>query len=77
MAPELEDYWFERRGRRCGARPTGWRGRLLTALYTLAVSAAAYLLAERTVIGFLAAILLASAIFLRIVAAKTRGGLHW
>jgi len=74
MAPELENYWFERRGRWCSAAPTAWQGRLLTALYTLVVTASAYLLVERTLIGGIVAMMLATVIFLLIIAAKTRGG---
>ena len=77
MAPELEDYWFERVGRRCTVRTTSWQGGLLLALYTLAVTAAITLLMDRTITGFIAAIVLATATFLKIAAAKTRGGLGW
>jgi hypothetical protein len=77
MAPELENYWFERKGRWCGAKPIGWQGRLLTALYTLTVTASAYLLIERTIVGGIVAVVLATAAFLMITAAKTRGGLGW
>jgi hypothetical protein len=77
MAPELENHWFERTGRRCGAKPTGWQGRLLTALYTMVVTASAYLLVDRTIIGFVVVLVMATAIFLLIAAAKTRGGLGW
>ena len=73
MAPELEDYWFERTGRGCRARVTGWQGRLLIALYTLVATAAAAWLVDRSI----ALMLLSSAIFLWIAAAKTRGGLGW
>jgi hypothetical protein len=77
MAPELENHWFERTGRLCGARPIGWQGRLLTALYTLVVTASAYLLIDRTIFGFVVVLVLATIIFMLITAAKTRGGLGW
>ena len=77
MAPELDTYWFERTGRGCCSRPTGWQGRMLLSLYTMAVTGAAYLLADRTIVGFVVAIILTTAIFLRIAAAKSRGGLGW
>jgi len=77
MAPELETYWFERSGRCCGAKPTGWQGRLFTAIYAPIVTASAYLLVDRTIVGFLVAILLATAVFMLIAAVKTRGGLGW
>ena len=74
MAPELQNHWFERRGGLCGARPSAWQGRLLTTLYTLSVTASAYLLVERTVIGAIVAMVLATVIFLLVIAAKTGGG---
>jgi hypothetical protein len=77
MAPELENHWFERTGRLCGARPIGWQGRLLIAFYTAVVTASAYLLIDRSILGFVVILLLATAIFMLITAAKTRGGLGW
>ena len=77
MAEELENYWFERVGGRCNARTISWQGGTLITLYILAVTAATALLMDRTLIGFLAAIVLATGIFLWIAAAKTRGGLGW
>jgi hypothetical protein len=50
---------------------------MLLSLYTMAVTGAAWLLADRTMIGFIVAIVLITAIFLRIAAAKSRGGLGW
>jgi len=77
MAPELEDYWFERRGAGwCSrTRTTSWKGWVLTGLYSAIVTAAALLLAERTIIGFVAILVVASTAFLLLVASKTRGGL--
>lgn len=77
MAPELESFWFERTGRGCCARTTGWQGRLLVALYTMVVTSAAALLADRSIAALVAAVVLATGIFLRIAAAKSRGGLGW
>jgi hypothetical protein len=77
MAPELENYWFERVGGRCNARTISWQGGLLISLYILAVTAVTTLLIDRTIIGFLAALVLTTGIFLWIAAAKTRGGLGW
>ena len=77
MAPELEDHWFERIGPGCRARTVGWRGNLCVAVYALAVTAAATLLIDRTMLGFIAAFVLATGIFLKVAAAKTRGGLGW
>ena len=77
MAKELENYWFERIGGRCNARTISWQGGLLITLYIMAVTAATALLIDRTIIGFLAAIGLASGTFLWIAAVKTRGGLGW
>jgi len=75
MAPELEDHWFVRKGRWCGATSIGWQGALLTTLYVAVVTAATSLLLDRTLIGFVAVVLLATAIFVVIVAAKTSGGI--
>jgi len=75
MAEELENYWFERIGGRCNARTISWQGGVLISLYISAVTAATAWLMDRTIVGFLAAILLATGIFLWIAAAKTRGGL--
>jgi len=74
MAPELDTYWFERprKGRWCGTRTIAWQGRALTAFYSAAVALAAALLAERTVPGFAVALVLATAIYLAAVIAKTR-----
>ena len=77
MAPELEKHWFERTGRGCCARTTGWQGRLLIALYTMVVTSAAALLVDRSIIGMVAALVLATGIFLWIAAARSRGGLGW
>ena len=70
MAQELETFWFERAGRGC--RTVGWQGNLCVAVYALVVAAATELLIERTIVGFLAAIVLATAIFLKVATARTR-----
>jgi len=74
MAPELDTFWFERtgRGRWCGTRAIGWQGRVLTGVYSAVVALAAAVLAERSIAGFVAALLLATAIFFVVVRAKTR-----
>ena len=74
MAPELDTYWFERtrKGRWCGTKTIAWQGRALTALYSAVVALAAALLVDRTVIGFIVALVLATAIYLATVLAKTR-----
>jgi hypothetical protein len=77
MAPELENYWFHRTGRFCGARPIGWPGRLITGLYSLVVTGSAYLLVDRTILGFVVVAVVATVVFMLIIAAKTRGGLGW
>lgn len=76
MAPELDTYWFERtrKGRWCGTRTIAWQGRALTALYSAVVALAAAFLVERTAIGFVVALLLATAIYFAAVTAKTRCG---
>ena len=77
MAPELEDYWFERTGRRCATKTLDWRGHALIAFYTALIGAATWLLLDRTIVGFIAAIVLITALFVAIAAAKTRGGPCW
>ena len=77
MAPELEDYWFVRTGRRCGTKTVDWRGNALIALYTSLIGAASWLLLDRTLVGFIAAVVLITALFVAIAAAKTRGGPCW
>ncbi|HEV2816011.1 MAG TPA: hypothetical protein VGW40_02125 [Allosphingosinicella sp.] len=74
MAPELEDYWFERsgKGRWCGTKAIAWQGRALTAVYSAAVALAAAFLVERAIIGFVVALMLATAIYFAVVTAKTR-----
>jgi len=74
MAPELDNHWFERvrKGRWCGTRTIAWQGRALTAFYSAVVALAGALLVERTRIGFVVALVLATAIYLVVVFAKTR-----
>jgi len=74
MAPELENFWFERtrKGRWCATRTIAWQGRALTALYSAVVALAAAFLVQRTTVGFLVALVLATAIYLAVVLAKTR-----
>lgn len=74
MAPELHNFWFERtrKGRWCATRTIAWQGRALTGLYSAAVALAAALLVERTAIGFVVALVLATAIYFAVVLAKTR-----
>jgi hypothetical protein len=50
---------------------------LLTTLYTLGVTSAAYLLVERSILGLVAVIVLATALFVWIAAVKSRDGLGW
>jgi len=75
MAPELENHWFERVGRGFCAKPTSWQGRLLTGLYTMGVTSAAWLLVDRNLIAMAAVIVLATVIFAWIAAVKSRDGL--
>ena len=77
MAPELENYWFERRGSGwCQhTKVASWKGWLVTGLYAALLTAVALLLAERSLIGFFAIMILITAAFLVLVGAKTRGGL--
>lgn len=74
MAPELENYWFARKGGRCNIAPVAWQGWLMVAAYSGIVSAAA-LLVERSLIAFIATLVLATGLLFFAIAHKTRGGL--
>ncbi|MBV9881614.1 MAG: hypothetical protein JO276_01240, partial [Sphingomonadaceae bacterium] len=72
---EFQDHWFVRSGGRCRATTTvGWRGNAFIAFYTSLIGAATWLLLGRTLVGFAAAIVLITALFVTVVVAKTRGG---
>ena len=76
MARELEHYWFAGTESGCGTgRAISWQGWLLSAVYGLVVTAAT-LLIERTVLGFLAIVIVATAVLLVVCNAKTPGGLR-
>jgi hypothetical protein len=77
MATELEDYWFERTGGGWCAKPTSWQGRVLTGLYTMVVTSAAWLLVDRSILGLGAVLLFTTVLFAWIVAVKSREGLGW
>ena len=77
MARELEHYWFAGTESGCGTgRAISWQGWLLSAVYGLVLAAAA-LLIERTALGFVAIVLVATAVLLVVCNAKTRGGLRF
>jgi hypothetical protein len=76
MAHETDNYWFAGSAGRCGTgRAVAWQGWLVSAIYGLVVTAAAIGLAERTVIGFVSVVLIATALLLVVCNAKTPGGL--
>lgn len=72
---ELEHYWFRRCKRDYG--PIRWQGWAAVAAYAAIVAAAAALLAERTLFGFAAVLVVATASFLMVCHHKTAGGLRW
>jgi hypothetical protein len=77
MARETDNYWFAGHRDGCGTGPAiTWQGWLLSAIYGLVIAAAAIGLAERTVLGFVAIVIVATAVLLAICHAKTPGGLH-
>jgi len=78
MAHELDDHWFAAKREGFGsAMPTAWQGWAVTALYALVMTGAALVLTERSLIGFLAIALAATASFLMVCAHKTEGGWQW
>ena len=66
--PAGDGYWFS-------GRTIRWQGWLMTAVYGSVATLAALLLAERTMVGFLAIMAVATALFLIVCHNKTRGGL--
>ena len=73
----INDYWFEPKRYGYGAGlPIAWQGWVLLAFYVLVISAAG-LLIPGTLIGYLALVVVATAILLKVTAAKTRGGWRW
>jgi hypothetical protein len=72
------DYWFAAKRWGYGAGlPLTWQGWLLSLAYCAGVTAAAWLLIERTIFGFVAVTIVATAAFLIVCASKTRGGWRW
>ncbi len=76
MAREHENFWFAGTERGCGTgRAISWQGWLLSAVYGVVIAAGA-LLAERTILGFVAILIVATTVLLVVCNAKTRGGLR-
>jgi len=72
-----DGYWFSGTASGCGTgRTIAWQGWLLSAVYGSVVTLAALVLAERTMVGFLAIMAVATALFLIVCHNKTRGGLR-
>ena len=78
MKKQLDDgYWFSGCASGCGTgRTIKWQGWLLSAVYGSVVTLAALLLAERTMVGFLAIMAVGTTLFLIVCHHKTRGGLR-
>lgn len=72
------DSWFAPKRYGYGAGlPLAWQGWVLCLVYCATVTFAAWLLAERTIFGFAAITLTATAGFLIVCVRKTRGGWRW
>jgi hypothetical protein len=72
------DFWFAPKRYGYGAGlPLTWQGWVLCLAYCATVTLAAWLLAERTIFGFAAITLTATAAFLAVCLRKTRGGWRW
>jgi hypothetical protein len=72
------DDWFAPKRYGYGAGlPLTWQGWVLYLVYWATVTLAAWLLAERTILGFAAILVTATAAFILVCARKTRGGWHW
>ena len=72
------EYWFapKRFGYGTGL-PISWQGWLSCLVYCGVVTVAALFLPQRTILGFVAVMIVATAVFLLICAKKTRGGWKW
>lgn len=72
------EHWFAPKRYGYGAGlPLTWQGWVLCLVYCAVVTLAAWLLAERTIFGFAAIMVTATAAFLLVCARKTRGGWRW
>ena len=77
-AQHEEQAWFAPKRYGYGAGlPIAWQGWAVTLSYCLLVAGAAYGVLPRSVAGFVAITLCATAVLLVICARKTRGGWHW
>jgi hypothetical protein len=78
MTGDEGDYWFAPKRYGYGAGlPLTWQGWVLCLIYCTVVTLAAWLLAERTILGFTAIVVTATIAFLLVCARKTRGGWRW
>lgn len=76
MARETESYWFVGKAGGGGTgRAITWQGWLVAIVYSLVVAVGALLLAERSPVGFVAMVVVATAVLLAICHAKTPGGI--
>ena len=73
-----EQAWFAPKRYGYGAGlPISWQGWLVCLVYAVVVTLAALLLPQRTILGFVAIMIVASALLIFVCAKKTRGGWHW
>jgi hypothetical protein len=78
MTRDDGDYWFAPKRHGYGAGlPLTWQAWVLCLVYGAVVTLAAWLLAERTVLGLLAIAIVATGAVLVVCANKTRGGWRW
>jgi hypothetical protein len=77
MAPDEDDAWFapKRYGYGSGL-PIAWQGWALLAAYFIVILAASFLIARHP-FAYAAILFVATALFIAIVAARTRGGWRW
>lgn len=78
MTSDDGDAWFAPKRYGYGAGlPLTWQAWLLCLVYCTLVTLAAWLLLPRTMLGFVAVMLVATAAFLIVCHNKTRGGWRW
>ena len=78
MTRDNGEYWLA--PKRCGygaGLPLTWQGWLVCLVYCMAMTLAASLLVESTILGFVAVTGTATAAFLLVCARRTRGGWRW
>jgi hypothetical protein len=76
MKRDDEGHWFA--GGQCGTGAViSWQGWFVGSVYALVIWAAVLLLAERTMVGLAAVVIVATALLIVLLNHKTRGGIRW